>query len=93
MCKPPQRHLQALCLAGLLISGDALSAAHTCADCHSSVTPSSNDLIQPLSKLCADCHMKRLAEGEHVVDIPANIPSNTLPLQNGQVYHIRAPVF
>jgi len=85
MCKPRQRYLQFLCLAGLLISGGALGADHNCADCHRSTDPNNNDLIQPLSGLCADCHIERIAAGEHVVDIPVNIPSNTLPLENGQL--------
>ena len=59
------------------------SADHSCTDCHNSATPSNTDLIKPLSTLCADCHAKRIAAGEHVVDIPAFSPNNSLPLHNG----------
>lgn len=85
MRKPQQRYLQPICLASLLVSGSALSADHNCADCHGSASPNTNDPIQALSGLRADCHIERIAAGEYVVDIPVNISSNTLPLQNGQL--------
>ena len=74
-----------VCLAGLLISIDSNAADHACSDCHGSATPGASDLIRPLSGLCADCHRKRIAAGEHAVDIPVTAPNNTLPLHNGEM--------
>ena len=78
-----RRLAAAVCLAVLFISINADAANHACTDCHNSATPGANDLIKPLSTLCADCHAERIAAGEHVVDIPVTAPNNTLPLHNG----------
>ena len=68
----------------LLISFNASAAVdHVCSDCHSSATPGANDLIQPLSGLCIDCHRARVDAGEHAVDVPVAATGNTLPLHNG----------
>jgi predicted CXXCH cytochrome family protein len=72
-----------ICLSALCISIKVEAADHACTDCHNSTTPSANDLIKPLSTLCASCHAERIAAGEHVVDIPVISPNNTLPLHNG----------
>lgn len=72
-------------LAGLCLCYAALAADHTCANCHRSTTPNADDLIQPLSGLCADCHPERIAAGEHVVDVDAHNPTTTLPLQDGKL--------
>jgi len=58
---------------------------HTCSDCHASAAPSASDLIQPLSGLCANCHIDRITAGEHVVGIPVSAPDNTLPLHDGMM--------
>ena len=70
-------------LVVLCISLNANAADHACTDCHNSATPSASDLIKPLSGLCADCHAKRIAAGEHAVDVPVFALNNTLPLHKG----------
>jgi predicted CXXCH cytochrome family protein len=84
------QHSGRILLAGLILAGVGLSngsgaADHSCANCHRSATPSTDDLIQPLSGLCADCHPERIAAGEHVVDVDAHNPTTTLPLQAGKL--------
>jgi len=68
-----------------LMSGNNALADHSCTDCHNSATPGASDLNKPLSGLCADCHAKRIAAGEHAVDIPVFAPNNTLPLHEGKL--------
>ena len=77
--------LAGLMLAGISLTNGAGAADHSCANCHRSATPSADDLIQPLSSLCADCHPERIAAGEHVVDVDAHNPATTLPLQDGKL--------
>ena len=77
------RLLLTVWLTILFLCTTAGAADHACPDCHNSLAPSANDLIKPLSALCADCHAERIAAGEHVVDIPVFAPNNTLPIQNG----------
>lgn len=72
-------------LLAWLMSGNTALADHSCTDCHNSATPSASDLIKPLSGLCADCHAKRIAAGEHAVDIPVFALNNTLPLHQGKM--------
>ncbi len=74
--------IQGLATTVLLISTHINAADHICSDCHASATPGANDLIQPLSGLCADCHIDRITAGEHVVGIPVTAPDNTLPLHD-----------
>ena len=74
----------ALLMVWLPSSNNAL-ADHSCTDCHNSATPGVSDLIKPLSGLCADCHAKRIAAGEHAVDIPVFASNNTLPLHEGKL--------
>jgi len=62
---------------------NASAADHACTDCHATATPDADDLIQPLSDLCADCHTDRITAGEHVVGVPVSGPDNTLPLHDG----------
>ncbi len=75
--------MQGLVMTVLLISTHINAADHACSDCHATTTPSAGDLIQPLSGLCADCHIDRITAGEHVVGIPVSAPNNTLPLHDG----------
>ncbi len=75
--------MQGLAMAFLLISTHISAADHACSDCHATATPNANDLIQPLSGLCADCHIDRITAGEHVIGIPVTTPENTLPLHDG----------
>ena len=72
-------------IVALALFSFGANADHACTDCHSSATPSASDLIQPLSGLCADCHSKRIAAGEHAVDVPVTAPNNTLPIHNGEM--------
>ncbi len=74
---------QGLAIAVLFISTNTgATEDHTCSDCHASATPNAGDLIQPLSGLCANCHIDRITAGEHVVGIPVSTPDNTLPLHD-----------
>jgi len=73
---------QGLAMAILFISTNSGAADHTCSDCHATTTPGTSDLAQPLSGLCADCHIDRITAGEHVVGIPVSAPDNTLPLHD-----------
>ena len=78
------RRLAASAFLAILCIGSNVNAAdHTCTDCHNSAIPNANDLIKPLSTLCADCHAERIAAGEHVVDVSVLSSTNTLPLHNG----------
>jgi len=74
---------QSLALVILFINTTVSIADHACTDCHATATPNASDLIQPLSGLCADCHVERIIAGEHRVDVPVSEPDNTLPLHNG----------
>jgi len=66
----------------LLLAGVAGAAGHgRCADCHAGDVPSADNLRQPLSGLCIDCHQARLDEGEHAVDIAIANTDIALPLQ------------
>ena len=71
-------------MALFLAAGVAQAAGHAqCTDCHATVTPSADDLIQPLSALCVNCHQARIDQGEHAVDIPVTNTVTGLPLQGG----------
>ncbi len=73
-----------LALAILFIStGTGAATDHSCSDCHATATPTASDLIQPLSGLCADCHVERIIAGEHKVGVPVPESDNTLPLHDG----------
>ncbi len=74
---------QEFAMVVLLISTSIGAADHVCSDCHAAIAPNANDLIQPLSGLCADCHVERIIAGEHKVDVPVSASANTLPLHDG----------
>ncbi len=70
----------------LLVAGTTPAAGHEqCRDCHAPGIPSADNLKQPLSDLCINCHLARIAEGEHAVDIPVKSAPASLPLKAGRM--------
>ena len=68
----------------MFMAGATLAAGHAqCQDCHDPGTASADNLKQPLSALCINCHLGRVSAGEHAVDIPVNTIPAGLPLKAG----------
>lgn len=55
-----------------------------CTSCH--LLEGDPELVQPLPYLCISCHMERVGEGEHVINVePESTPVPALPLLNGVI--------
>ena len=67
------------------MSSVVFGAEHRCGDCHTSAAHNVDDLKKPLSALCAECHVARIAAGEHKVDIEVSATENTLPLKDNKL--------
>jgi predicted CXXCH cytochrome family protein len=73
----------ALCFAGPG-QGALPEAKKDCAACHKDITKGPA-LIQPVPKLCLECHPDRKAPAEHAVDIVPSMPVRQLPLPGGRI--------